>query len=72
MHGVDGVPAPIADALTILAARGDDPPSVARGHAAFRALLDEMHQGRLKRLAHAGFSAAEAERISALHTPNFM
>jgi TusA-related sulfurtransferase len=72
LHGIDGVPAPIADALTILAARGDDPPSVARGHQAFRGLLDEMHQARKKRLEHAGFSAAQAERISALHTPNFM
>jgi hypothetical protein len=68
----DGVPAPIQDALTILAARGDDPPGVARGHQAFRALLAEMHAGRLKRLLHAGFSADEAERISSLHTPNFM
>ena len=72
MHGSDGVPAPIQDALTILAAHGDDPPSVARGHEAFRALLGEMHAGRLKRLVHAGFSADEAERISSLHTPNFM
>jgi TusA-related sulfurtransferase len=72
LHGIDGVPAPIADALTILAARGDDPPSVARGHEAFRQLLVEMHEGRLKRLAHAGFTVEEAERISALHTPNFM
>jgi hypothetical protein len=61
MHGFDGVPAPIQDALTILAARGDDPPSVARGHEAFRALLAEMHAGRLKRLVHAGFSAEDAE-----------
>ncbi|HEX8954603.1 MAG TPA: ferritin-like domain-containing protein [Polyangia bacterium] len=72
LHGADGVPAPIADALTILAARGDDPPSVARGHEAFRRLLDDMHHGRLKRLMHAGFTAAQAERVSALHTPNFM
>jgi len=72
MHGIDGVPAPIQDALTILAARGDDPPSVARGHEAFRALLAEMHAGRLKRLVHAGFTSDEAERISSLHTPNFM
>lgn len=72
LHGVGGVPAPIEDALTVLAAGGDDPAALARGHAAYRALLDEMHEARLKRLQHAGFSAAEAEQLSALHTPNFM
>lgn len=69
---LDGVPAPIADALTILAARGDDPPSVARGHAAFRELLGTMHEARIKRLAHAGFTAEQAHLLSDLHTPNFM
>lgn len=72
MHGAGGVPAPIQDALTILAARGDDPPSVARGHAAFRELLDEMREGRTKRLEHAGFTATESQELSELHTPNFM
>jgi hypothetical protein len=72
LSGVDGVPAPIQDALTILAARGDDPPSVARGHEAFRALLHDMHEARLKRLTHAGFTAEQAQLLSELHTPNFM
>jgi TusA-related sulfurtransferase len=72
MAGDKGVPAPIADALTILAGRGDDPPSVRRGHAAFRALLEEMHGGRVKRLESAGFSREQAETLSGMHTPNFM
>jgi hypothetical protein len=72
LHGVGGVPAPLQDALTILAARGTDPPSVARGHQAYRALLDEMHEGRKKRLETAGFSAEQATLLSDLHTPNFM
>jgi hypothetical protein len=66
------VPAPLADALTILAARGDDPPSVRRGHDAFRALVDDMHVSRIKRLVTAGFTAEQAETVSVLHTPNFM
>jgi hypothetical protein len=66
------VPPPLVDALTILAARGDDPPSVKRGHDAFRALLDEMHEGRKKRLQSAGLTAEQAETLSVLHTPNFM
>ncbi len=66
------VPAPLQDALTILAARGDDPPSVRRGHDQFRALLDQMHEQRKKRLQSAGFDATQAETLSLLHTPNFM
>jgi hypothetical protein len=31
-----------------------------------------MHEGRLKRLVHAGFTADEAQVLSDLHTPNFM
>jgi TusA-related sulfurtransferase len=69
---VGGVPAPIADSLTILAARGDDPPSVARGHQAFRELLVTMHEARIKRLEHAGFTPEQAQLLSDLHTPNFM
>ncbi len=72
LHGAGGVPAPIQDALTVLAAGGDDPAALARGHEAFRGLLVDMHEGRQKRLVHAGFSPEEAERLSDLHTPNFM
>jgi hypothetical protein len=45
---------------------------VARGHDAFRALLDTMHEARIKRLCHAGFTAEQATTLSDLHTPNFM
>lgn len=72
LAGVSGVPAPVQDALTILAARSAEPRAVARGHDAYRELLDTMHQNRLKRLEHAGFNAEQAETISSLHTPNFM
>jgi hypothetical protein len=72
LHGIDGVPPPIQDALTILAAGGDEPSRVARGHEAFRQLLVDMHDGRLKRLVHAGFTPGQAQLLSELHTPNFM
>ncbi|HWS70778.1 MAG TPA: ferritin-like domain-containing protein [Thermoanaerobaculia bacterium] len=72
LAGVSSVPAPVQDALTVLAAGGTDPRRIARGHEAFRELLDTMHQSRIKRLLHAGFDAAQAETISALHTANFM
>ena len=67
-----GMPAPALDALTVLAARGDDPRAIARGHDAVRALLETMGQNRRKRLAHAGFTDERAEILSQLHTPNFM
>ena len=72
LHGVAGVPAPVQDALTILAAGGTDPRSVSRGHEAFRKLLETMHASRVKRLLHAGFDAVQAETLSGLHTANFM
>src|SRR5213075_1792531 len=72
LAGAAGVPAPVQDALTMLAAGGPEPEKVARGHEAYRDLLDTMHQSRIKRLLHAGFTPEQAETISALHTPNFM
>jgi hypothetical protein len=72
LHGVGGVPAPLQDALTILAAGDTKPQSVTRGHEQFRELLETMHLNRIRRLEHAGFSPEQAETISQLHTPNFM
>jgi hypothetical protein len=72
LHAVADVPAPLQDALTILAAGDTKSQSVARGHAAFRELLETMHLNRVRRLEHAGFSLQQAETISQLHTPNFM
>ena len=72
LEGVGGVPAPVQDALTILAAGGTEPRAVARGHEAFRELLETMHLSRIRRLEYAGFTAEQAETISDLHTPNFM
>jgi hypothetical protein len=31
-----------------------------------------MHEGRVKRLQHAGFTPEQAQHLSDLHTPNFM
>jgi hypothetical protein len=67
-----GVPEPLQDGLTILAAGSTLPRDVARGHDDFRQLLDEMHANRIKRLEHAGFTSAQAITLSELHTPNFM
>jgi TusA-related sulfurtransferase len=67
-----GVPHPIQDALTVLAAGGTEPKRIARGHDAFRELLHAMGENRVKRLVHAGLTHAQAKTLSDLHTPNFM
>ena len=72
LAGIGGVPAPVQDALTVYAAGGSDPRRVARGHDAYRELLATMHEGRIRRLCSAGFTAEQANTISDLHTPNFM
>lgn len=66
------VPAPLQDALTVMAAKGTDPAGVRRGHEAFRELVEQMGEARVKRLVAAGFSAEQAVVLSELHTPNFM
>ena len=72
LAGVSGVPAPLQDALTVLAAGGTSAAAIRRGHAAFQGLLHDMHDGRVKRLRHAGFTSDQAQVLSDLHTPNFM
>jgi hypothetical protein len=72
LHGTGGVPHALQDALVVLAAGGDDPRAIAKGHEAFRELLQAMDQGRRRRLEHAGFTATQAATLSDLHTPNFM
>jgi hypothetical protein len=62
----------VVDALTILAAGGLAPSKISLGHDAVQALMQDMHTARRKRLTHAGFTDAQAEAISTLHTPNFM
>ncbi|MCR9115445.1 MAG: ferritin-like domain-containing protein [bacterium] len=72
LSNVGGAPAPLQDGLTVLAAGGTDSKAIARGHDSFRELLNTMHLSRVKRLEHAGFTAAQAQLLSDLHTPNFM
>ena len=72
MANTGGVPEPLQDGLTILAAGSTTSRDIARGHDSFRQLLDTMHINRIKRLEHAGFTTEQANRLSELHTPNFM
>jgi hypothetical protein len=62
----------VFDALVVLAAAEWTPAALRRGFEAVAALQRDMGAGRRQRLARLGFSAAEAEALSALHTRNFM
>jgi hypothetical protein len=62
----------VFDALVLLAAGSLDPAAVARGWVAVQALQADMDTGRRRRLTRLGFTASEAETLSALHTRNFM
>jgi len=67
-----GLNAEVFDALLLIAAGGWAPADLRRGFAAVHALQVDMDQGRRKRLLRLGFTAPEAERLSSLHTRNFM
>ncbi len=62
----------VHDALLLLAAGSWDVPRLAAGHDQVVALSAAMHEARRQRLERLGFSAGEADALSALHTRNFM
>ena len=62
----------VFDALVLLAAGSWAHDDLRRGHAAVVKLVADMDAGRRTRLARLGFAPADAERLSALHTRNFM
>lgn len=62
----------VFDALVLLAAGDLRAEAVARGHAAVQSLKAEMAAGRRARLTRLGFERGEAQRLSDLHTRNFM
>jgi hypothetical protein len=62
----------VFDALILLAAGGTDTASVGHGFSRVQRLKQDMATGRKARLVRLGFPADEAERLSGLHTRNFM
>ncbi len=62
----------VFDALVLLAAGSWQPEDIAAGFAKVQTLKADMHDGRRSRLQKLGFTTAEAEELSALHTRNFM
>jgi hypothetical protein len=67
-----GLNVEVFDALVLLAAGSWERADIGIGYDAVSTLVQEMHSGRKKRLLKLGFSDAEAEEMSALHTRNFM
>lgn len=67
-----GLNAEVFDALVLLAAGSWDCADIGKGYDAVAVLVHEMHSGRRRRLLKLGFSDADAEEMSALHTRNFM
>jgi TusA-related sulfurtransferase len=72
MSAVTEVSPRVQEALAVLAAGGLDPERLGEGTRRVRALMDDMHAHRLQRLRKAGFTEAQADEMSRLHTPNFM
>ena len=62
----------VFDSLVLLAGGSLSPRAIAGGWGLVQDLQRDMDGGRRRRLARLGFSAAEAETLSALHTRNFM
>ncbi|HVV88389.1 MAG TPA: hypothetical protein VHE35_35345 [Kofleriaceae bacterium] len=67
-----GLDPAVHDSLILLAAGSYQPAAVARGWRAVQELVAAMADGRRARLVRLGFSAGEADALSALHTRNFM
>lgn len=62
----------VFDSLIILAAGSLDPQNISSGFKEVQKLLIEMREGRRMRLERLGFTVAEAQELSSLHTRNFM
>jgi len=67
-----GLNADVFEALVLVAAGSLEPHAIEAGHAAVRALVQDMDVGRRRRLQRLGFDDTRARAISELHTRNFM
>ena len=62
----------VFDALILLAAGDTSPQAIQQGFSRVQKLKQDMATGRKARLVRLGFPLEEAERLSGLHTRNFM
>ena len=67
-----GPNAEVLDSPVLMAAGSWEAADVVQGHDHVAALIQDMHEGRRKRLTHPFVTRAEAEELSSLQTRNFM
>lgn len=72
LAGTAGLNEEVFDALVLLAAGSFEPEAIARGFERVQTLKADMSAGRRGRLLRLGFTPEEADRLSGLHTRNFM
>jgi len=72
LAGTAGLNEEVFDALILIGAGSLAPEAVRQGFERVQQLMREMADGRFTRLLRLGFARGEAERLSALHTRNFM
>jgi len=72
LSGTSGLNEEVFDALILLAAGEFTPAAIAAGYVRVQQLMLDMAEGRQARLEKLGFGKETAQRLSALHTRNFM
>ncbi len=72
LQATTGVNPPVLEALTILGGGGSSPSQRRQGGEAVRELHRSMDDYRIRRMLQVGLDRPTAEKISQLHTPNFM
>lgn len=72
LSSTDGLNEEVLDALLLLAAGSWEPGAIQAGQEKVQALQQDMAAGRRLRLMKLGFAEAQATRLAALHTRNFM
>jgi len=72
LQATTGINPPVLEALTILGGGGSSPEQRKAGVAAVKGLHQSMDEYRVRRMLQVGLDRATAEKISQLHTANFM
>lgn len=72
LSGTSGLNEEVFDALILLAAGEFTPKAIAAGYVRVQQLMLDMSEGRKARLEKLGFERETAQRLSSLHTRNFM
>lgn len=72
LQATTGANPPVLEALTVLGGGGSSAEQLQRGAESVRELHRSMDEYRIRRMMQIGLDRPTAEKISQLHTPNFM